>query len=103
MQALITCSSLKVDRLLTKEVFKRWDNVAAMLCQIVGINRERVQIPVGNGTFDEKALEAYKLRQFTDHGFILNISELASENFQLRKRLVNIRNASKTPEETDQA
>ena len=31
------------------------------------------------------------------------ISELASENFQLRKRLVNIRNASKTPEETDQA
>lgn len=31
------------------------------------------------------------------------ISELASENFQLRKRLVNIRNASKIPEETDQA
>ena len=31
------------------------------------------------------------------------ISELASENLQLRKRLVNIRNASKTPEETDQA
>lgn len=30
------------------------------------------------GTFDKSALDAYKLRQFTDHGFILNISELAS-------------------------
>ena len=30
------------------------------------------------GTFDPEALEAYKLRQFTDSGFILNISELAS-------------------------
>ena len=30
------------------------------------------------GTFDHAALDAYKLRQFTDHGFILNISELAS-------------------------
>ncbi|MBR3323967.1 type IV secretion system DNA-binding domain-containing protein [Candidatus Saccharibacteria bacterium] len=30
------------------------------------------------GTFDKGALDAYKLRQFTDHGFILNISELAS-------------------------
>ncbi|MBQ8996591.1 type IV secretion system DNA-binding domain-containing protein [Candidatus Saccharibacteria bacterium] len=29
-------------------------------------------------TFDPEALDAYKLRQFTDHGFILNISELAS-------------------------
>ena len=29
-------------------------------------------------TFDHNALEAYKMRQFTDHGFILNISELAS-------------------------
>lgn len=29
-------------------------------------------------TFDHSALEAYKMRQFTDHGFILNISELAS-------------------------
>ncbi len=29
-------------------------------------------------TFDKNALEAYKARQFTDHGFILNISELAS-------------------------
>ena len=29
-------------------------------------------------TFDHGALEAYKMRQFTDHGFILNISELAS-------------------------
>lgn len=30
------------------------------------------------GTFNPKDLEAYKVRQFTDHGFILNISELAS-------------------------
>lgn len=30
------------------------------------------------GTFDKKALDAYKIRQFSDHGFILNISELAS-------------------------
>ena len=30
------------------------------------------------GTFNTKALDAYKLRQFADHGFILNISELAS-------------------------
>lgn len=30
------------------------------------------------GTFNPEALDAYKLRQFTDHGFILNISELAS-------------------------
>lgn len=30
------------------------------------------------GTFDKNALNAYKARQFTDHGFILNISELAS-------------------------
>ena len=29
-------------------------------------------------TFDAGTLDAYKLRQFTDHGFILNISELAS-------------------------
>ena len=29
-------------------------------------------------TFDKTALNAYKQRQFTDHGFILNISELAS-------------------------
>lgn len=29
-------------------------------------------------SFDKSALEAYRLRQFTDHGFILNISELAS-------------------------
>ena len=29
-------------------------------------------------TFDPEALDAYKLRQFTDDGFILNISELAS-------------------------
>lgn len=29
-------------------------------------------------TFDPSALEAYKLRQFTNRGFILNISELAS-------------------------
>ena len=29
-------------------------------------------------TFDAEALDAYKLRQFTDDGFILNISELAS-------------------------
>ncbi len=31
-----------------------------------------------NSTFDPSALEAYKLRQFTNSGFILNISELAS-------------------------
>lgn len=30
------------------------------------------------GTFDTSALDAYKMRQFTDTGFILNISELAS-------------------------
>ena len=30
------------------------------------------------GTFDKNALDAYKTRQFTNHGFILNISELAS-------------------------
>ena len=30
------------------------------------------------GTFDKKALEDYKMRQFSDRGFILNISELAS-------------------------
>ena len=30
------------------------------------------------GTFDKSALDAYKERQFTDTGFILNISELAS-------------------------
>ena len=30
------------------------------------------------GTFDKKALEAYKMRQFSERGFILNISELAS-------------------------
>ncbi|MBR2659007.1 type IV secretion system DNA-binding domain-containing protein [Candidatus Saccharibacteria bacterium] len=30
------------------------------------------------GTFDKSALNAYKLRQFSGHGFILNISELAS-------------------------
>ena len=30
------------------------------------------------GTFDRAALDSYKLRQFTDNGFILNISELAS-------------------------
>ena len=29
-------------------------------------------------TFDPEALDSYKLRQFTDNGFILNISELAS-------------------------
>ena len=29
-------------------------------------------------TFDKTALDAYKMRQFTDHGFVLNISELAS-------------------------
>ena len=29
-------------------------------------------------TFEPEALDAYKLRQFTDNGFILNISELAS-------------------------
>lgn len=31
-----------------------------------------------SGTFDKGALEAYRLRQFAGHGFILNISELAS-------------------------
>lgn len=30
------------------------------------------------GSFNAKDLDAYKLRQFADHGFILNISELAS-------------------------
>ncbi|MBR0488329.1 type IV secretion system DNA-binding domain-containing protein [Candidatus Saccharibacteria bacterium] len=30
------------------------------------------------GSFNTKDLEAYKIRQFSDHGFILNISELAS-------------------------
>ena len=30
------------------------------------------------GTFDKSALDAYRERQFTDSGFILNISELAS-------------------------
>ena len=30
------------------------------------------------GSFDKKELDAYKMRQFADHGFILNISELAS-------------------------
>ena len=30
------------------------------------------------GSFDHDALKAYQLRQFTDRGFILNISELAS-------------------------
>lgn len=30
------------------------------------------------GTFNASDLDAYKLRQFSDHGFILNISELAS-------------------------
>ena len=33
---------------------------------------------VANSTFNPEALDAYKLRQFTDNGFILNISELAS-------------------------
>ena len=33
---------------------------------------------VEGSTFEPDALDAYKLRQFTDHGFILNISELAS-------------------------
>ena len=31
-----------------------------------------------SGTFDKKALDAYKTRQFAEKGFILNISELAS-------------------------
>ncbi len=31
-----------------------------------------------NGSFSPEDLDAYKLRQFADHGFILNISELAS-------------------------
>ena len=30
------------------------------------------------GTFNPKDLDAYKIRQFSDHGFILNIAELAS-------------------------
>ncbi|MBQ3263794.1 type IV secretion system DNA-binding domain-containing protein [Candidatus Saccharibacteria bacterium] len=30
------------------------------------------------GSFNPKALDAYKMREFQDHGFILNISELAS-------------------------
>ena len=30
------------------------------------------------GSFDKNTLDAYKVRQFSDHGFILNISELAS-------------------------
>ena len=30
------------------------------------------------GSFNKKDLDAYKIRQFSDHGFILNISELAS-------------------------
>lgn len=30
------------------------------------------------GSFDAKALDAYKMREFADRGFILNISELAS-------------------------
>lgn len=30
------------------------------------------------GSFNAKDLDAYKIRQFSDHGFILNISELAS-------------------------
>ena len=33
---------------------------------------------MSGATFDKSALTAYKTRQFTDHGFILNISELAS-------------------------
>ena len=33
---------------------------------------------VEGSTFEPEALDAYKLRQFTDDGFILNISELAS-------------------------
>ena len=33
---------------------------------------------MSGATFDKTALNAYKARQFTDHGFILNISELAS-------------------------
>ncbi|MBR5419398.1 type IV secretion system DNA-binding domain-containing protein [Candidatus Saccharibacteria bacterium] len=33
---------------------------------------------MSGATFDKNALAAYKARQFTDHGFILNISELAS-------------------------
>ena len=33
---------------------------------------------MAGATFDKNALNAYKARQFTDHGFILNISELAS-------------------------
>lgn len=30
------------------------------------------------GSFEDSAMDAYKMRQFADHGFILNISELAS-------------------------
>ncbi len=33
---------------------------------------------MSGATFDKNALAAYKARQFTDHGYILNISELAS-------------------------
>lgn len=33
---------------------------------------------IAESTFNPEALDAYKLRQFTDNGFILNISELAS-------------------------
>lgn len=33
---------------------------------------------VGNGSFNAGDLDKYKVRQFADHGFILNISELAS-------------------------
>ncbi len=33
---------------------------------------------VGSGSFNAKDLDAYKMRQFADHGFILNIAELAS-------------------------
>ncbi len=33
---------------------------------------------IEGSTFEPSALDSYKLRQFTDHGFILNISELAS-------------------------
>ncbi len=33
---------------------------------------------VTGGSFKQDALDAYRMRQFADHGFILNISELAS-------------------------
>ncbi len=33
---------------------------------------------MSGGSFNAADLDAYKMRQFTDHGFILNISELAS-------------------------